>query len=101
MPPKRKTQDSTAKAADPEPPSTEPEQKDEIVEGTAAQKADSGKLAKERSSKATTDNTEDDAAAKAHQRQERFKALQARAVSICQLLLSYEHFQCQVLYLGS
>lgn len=88
MPPKRKTQDSTAKAADPEPPSTEPEQKDEVAEDTASEGAESGKATEESSSKATTDNTEDDAAAKARERQERFKALQARAVSICQLLSS-------------
>lgn len=79
MPPKRKTEESTAKPA--QDPSTESQQRDKRAEDPAVPEEGSN-------SKKTPDENskegpaEDDAAAKARQRQERFKALQSRAVSI-------------------
>lgn len=78
MPPKRKTEESTAK---PEDPPTEIQQTDKRAEDSAVSEEglDSKKAPEENSKEEPAEN---DAAAKARQRQERFKALQSRAVSI-------------------
>ena len=85
MPPERKTEDSTAKPA--QDPSTENQQTDERSEDPAvsAEGTDLKKAPEE-------GPAEDDAAAKARQRQERFKALQSRAVSIPRAFLFASNF---------
>lgn len=79
MPPKRKTEVSTAKPA--QDPPTESQQTDKRAEDPAVPEegSDSKKTPDENSKEGLA---EDAAAAKARQRQERFKALQSRAVSI-------------------
>lgn len=81
MPPKRKTEDSTANSADPK---QAIEQTNEKAEEPATQgnEEELNKGSGESSTEVTTDPQDDESAAKARQRQERFKALQARAVSI-------------------
>lgn len=80
MPPKRKTEDSTANPADPK---QAIEQTNEAEEpATLGNEEESNKGSGESSTDVTTDPKDDESAAKARQRQERFKALQARAVSI-------------------
>ena len=77
MPPKSEPEDSTATPAD-------PEQAPNLATGgedDASKETDSKKPAEGGSADATVGKEEDDTAAKARQRQERFKALQARAVS--------------------
>ena len=87
MPPKRKTANSKAKPAEPEqvtePTSKENEGTNKGSEEPAVQeeKEVSENKTEEKSSSARTDAGNGDAAAKARERQERFKALQARAVS--------------------
>jgi len=78
MPPKRETDDSTATPADSE---QAPESLPIGDEDDASEETNSKKSADGGSADATAEKEEDDAAAKARQRQERFKALQARAVS--------------------
>lgn len=89
MPPERKTEDSTAKPA--QDPSTENQQTDERSEDPAvsAEGTDLKKAPEENSKEGPA---EDDAAAKARQRQERFKALQSRAVSIPRAFLFASNF---------
>lgn len=87
MPPKRKTANSKAKPAEPEqvtePTSKENEGTNKGSEEPAVQeeKEVSENKTEEKSSSARTDAGNGDAAAKARERQERFKALQARAKS--------------------
>ncbi|BCR83298.1 pre-mRNA-splicing factor SYF2 [Aspergillus chevalieri] len=78
MPPKRETDDSTATPADSE---QAPESLPIGDEDDASEETNSKKSADGGSADATAEKEEDDAAAKARQRQERFKALQARAKS--------------------
>ncbi|ODM23121.1 Pre-mRNA-splicing factor syf2 [Aspergillus cristatus] len=78
MPPKRETDDSTATPADSE---QAPESLPIGGEDDASKETNSKKPAEGGSADATAEKEEDDAAAKARQRQERFKALQARAKS--------------------
>lgn len=87
MPPKRKTANSKANPAEPEqatePTSNENEITNKDPEEPVAQeeKETSENKPDVKSSSATADAGNSDAAAKARERQERFKALQARAVS--------------------
>lgn len=78
MPPKRETKDSTATPADSE---QAPENLPTGGEDDASEEIDSKKPSEGGLADATAEQEEDGAAAKARQRQERFKALQARAVS--------------------
>lgn len=88
MPPKRKTANSKAKPAEPE-QATEPvsngneaTNKDSEESAVQESKEMSNNNSGEKLSGVTADAGNDDAAMKARERQERFKALQARAVSI-------------------
>ena len=84
MPPKRKTEDSTAKPAQGPPSESQQTEKHAEDSADAAEGSDSQKELEKTS---TEGPAEDDAAAKARQRQERFKALQSRAVSISRTFL--------------
>lgn len=77
MPPKGETEDSTATPADSE---QAPENLPTGGEDNASKETDSKKPSDEGLADVTAEQEEDDAAAKARQRHERFKALQARAV---------------------
>lgn len=81
MPPKRKTERSTANPADPK-QAIGQTNKDTEEPTTQREEEDSNKASGESSTDVTADSENDGSAAKARQRQERFKALQARAVSI-------------------
>lgn len=78
MPPKRETDDSTATPADSE------QAAENLPTGGEDDDSEDTNLkipSEGGSANATAEQEEDDAAAKARQRHERFKALQARAVS--------------------
>lgn len=79
MPPKRETKDSTGTPADSKQAALEnlpTRDEDDATKETDSRTSPDGG-----SANATAEQEGDDAAAKARQRQERFKALQARAVS--------------------
>lgn len=91
MPPRRKAANSKANPAEPEqatePASNgnEPTNKSSEEPAVQEKKEVSDNKSEEKPSSATADAGNDDAATKARERQERFKALQARAVSILSL----------------
>lgn len=91
----RKSKNPTAKPTDKNHDLTSPS--NDVEQSEPKDPSPNTEKSTEESSRNTpADSNEDDAAAKARQRQERFKALQSRAVCVTHSLISPDHWQIQV-----